>query len=146
MPRNIFWKGNSNYGVHLIDWDKITKPKNLGGLGNQKEREANTSMLSKLVWSLYLDCDSSWLQVLKHKHISEEMFLNVKNKLGSVTWNAIMKSLSAFKDGFEFRLRDGNSTFLLSNWFVVWKLAEQILYMDIYDLEIWVNDVYLDEN
>lgn len=61
MARNFLGKDNSNYDVHLIGWNKITKPKKLDGLGIQKEREANTSMLCKLVWDLHRDCDSPWV-------------------------------------------------------------------------------------
>ncbi|MCI15307.1 RNA-directed DNA polymerase (Reverse transcriptase), partial [Trifolium medium] len=48
MARNFLWKGNSNTGIHLVGWEKITKPKKLGGLGIRKAREANTSLLGKL--------------------------------------------------------------------------------------------------
>ncbi|MCI77498.1 ribonuclease H, partial [Trifolium medium] len=32
MAHNFLWKGMSNTGIHLVGWDKITKPKKLGGL------------------------------------------------------------------------------------------------------------------
>lgn len=70
----------------------------------------------------------------------------MKKNLGSVTWNAIMKSLSSIKDELEFRLGGMNFSFWFSNWYRVRKLVEQVLYVDIYDLEMRVNDVYLDEN
>jgi hypothetical protein len=38
MARNFLWKGNSDGGVHLVGWRKISKPKNLGGLGIWKAR------------------------------------------------------------------------------------------------------------
>ncbi|CAL5185973.1 unnamed protein product [Lathyrus oleraceus] len=42
-------KMNSNFGEHLVEWNKITKPIKLGGLEIQKVRKVNTSMLSKMV-------------------------------------------------------------------------------------------------
>ncbi|GAU13776.1 hypothetical protein TSUD_82850 [Trifolium subterraneum] len=39
--------GSSDTGIHLVGWDKITKPKKLGGLGIRKARDANTSLLGK---------------------------------------------------------------------------------------------------
>jgi hypothetical protein len=36
MARDFLWKGSSNTGIHLVGWDKITKPKKLGGLGIRK--------------------------------------------------------------------------------------------------------------
>lgn len=70
----------------------------------------------------------------------------MKKKLKSVTLNAIMKTLSALKDDFEFRLKDGNFSFWFFNWSGVGKLAEHVLYMDINDMKMQVNNVYLDEN
>lgn len=61
-------------------------------------------VIQTLVYGLHRDCDFLWVKVLKHKYINEETFLNMKKKLGSVTWNEIMKAISALEDGFEFRL------------------------------------------
>lgn len=70
----------------------------------------------------------------------------MKKKSRSITWNAIMKTLSVLKDGFEFRLGDGNSSFSFFNWSKVGKLANRVLYVDIHNLEMRVNNVYLDGN
>jgi hypothetical protein len=85
MARNFLWKGTSNIGIHLIGWDNITKPKKLGGLGIRKAREANTSLLGKLVWSIHQNCDALWVQVLKHKYIKDKLFPSLPKKPGS--WN-----------------------------------------------------------
>lgn len=47
--RNFIWRGTNNKGIHLVNWKKISLPKNLGGLGIRTAREANTSLLGKLV-------------------------------------------------------------------------------------------------
>jgi len=110
MARNFLWNGGSDPGVHLVGWNNITKPKKLGGLGIQKAREANTPLLGKLVWSIHHDCDSLWVQVLKHKYIHTANLLNMNRKAGSVTWNVIMKVVATLKDGFEYRLGNGDSS------------------------------------
>lgn len=71
---NFLWKGNSNSGVYLVGWKKITKPKKLRGLWIREERKVSTSMLGKLVWGLHRDCGSLWVQVSKHNFISEEHY------------------------------------------------------------------------
>jgi hypothetical protein len=144
LARNFLWKGSSNKGIHLVGWDKITKPKNLGGLGIRRAREANTSLLGKLVWNIHQDKDSLWVQILKHKYLKEEPLLNIPKKSGSTTWNAIMKALSVLKDGFQFRLGNGNSSFWFSNWSGSGILANQVLFVDIHDLEMRVRDVFVD--
>ncbi|CAJ2627607.1 unnamed protein product [Trifolium pratense] len=81
MARNFLWKGTSNKGIHLVGWDKITKPKKLGGLGIRKAREANTYLLGKLVWSMHQNCDTLWVQVLRHKYLNDDMFLTITKKI-----------------------------------------------------------------
>lgn len=39
MIRIFIWKGNSNFSVHFIGWNKITKSKIIGGFGIQKMRD-----------------------------------------------------------------------------------------------------------
>jgi ribonuclease HI len=144
LARNFLWKGSSNKGIHLVGWDKITKPKNLGGLGIRRAREANTSLLGKLVWNIHQDKDSLWVQILKHKYLKEEPLLHITKKAGSTTWNAIMKALSVLKEGYQFRLGNGNSSFWFSNWSGSGILANQVLFVDIHDLEMRVCDVFTD--
>ncbi|GAU22350.1 hypothetical protein TSUD_106780 [Trifolium subterraneum] len=126
MGRNFIWKGSSDTGIHLVGWDKITKAKKLGGLGIRKARDANTSLLGKLVWSVHQNSDALWVQVIKHKYLKEENLLNsTNNRTGSVTWNAIRKALSA--------LKEGNGV-----------IANLVMFVDIHDLEMRVRDVYKD--
>ncbi|GAU45929.1 hypothetical protein TSUD_100060 [Trifolium subterraneum] len=55
-----------------------------------------------------------------------------------------MKSLLALKDGFQYRLGDGNSSFSYTNWPGIGNLANQVPYVDIHDLQMRVMDVYVD--
>jgi hypothetical protein len=146
MARNFLWKGTSNTGIHLVGWEKITKPKKLGGLGIRKAREANTSLLGKLVWSIHKNSDALWVQIIKHKYLKDELLLSTIKKPGSITWNAIMKALLALKDGFQFRLGDGKSSFWYTNWSGMGSLANQVLYVDIHDIEMRVRDVFTNGN
>jgi len=97
-----------------------------------------------MVWSIHQNCDSLWVQVLKHKYIKGEVLLNINKKPGSVTWNAMMKALMALREGFEFRLGDGNSSFWYTNWSGIGKLAKKAFFVDIHDLHMRVMDVYAD--
>jgi hypothetical protein len=144
--RTFLWKGSSNKGIHLIGWDKITKPKKLGGLGIRKAREANTSLFGKLVWDIHRNKNALWVQVLKHKYLREEDILNATKKPGFVTWNAIMKAMLSLKDGFQFRIGNGNSSFWFTNWSGSGVLANQVMYVDIHDLEMRIRDVYIEDN
>lgn len=140
---NFLWKGSSNFRIYLVGWEKITKPKKLGGLEIRKAREANTSLLGRLVWRLHQNCDSLWVKVLTHKYFHADKLLTVTRKSGSVTWNAIMKARFTLRDGFDFRLGDDNSSFWFVNWSGIGKLTEKVLYVDIHDLNLRVKDVFV---
>lgn len=49
ISRDFIWKGSQNKGVNLVNWQRVSLPKSLGGLGIRTAREANTSLLGKLV-------------------------------------------------------------------------------------------------
>jgi ribonuclease HI len=55
-----------------------------------------------------------------------------------------MKALGALKDGFQFCLGDGNSSFWYTDWSGIGALANHVLYVDIHDTELRVRDVYSD--
>ncbi|GAU26057.1 hypothetical protein TSUD_225190 [Trifolium subterraneum] len=138
--------GNIICSTKLLDGTRLLSLKKLGGLGIRKAREANTSLLGKLVWNVHQNSDALWVQVIKQKYLKEEPLLNINKKPGSVTWNAIMKALSALKDGFHYRLGNGNSSFWFTDWSVNDMLANQVLFIDIHDLEMRVRDVHIAGN
>ncbi|MCI28277.1 ribonuclease H, partial [Trifolium medium] len=52
ITRNFIWRDFNNKGIHLVGWNKITRPKQYGGLGIRPASEANISLLGKLVWDM----------------------------------------------------------------------------------------------
>lgn len=51
LSRNFLWgSSESKKKLHLIGWNKITKPKEEGGLGIQAAKPKNTTLLAKLNW------------------------------------------------------------------------------------------------
>lgn len=47
-----------------MGWDVVMSPKSRGGLGVRLAREANTSMLGKLVWAMHQNSYKPWVEVL----------------------------------------------------------------------------------
>ena len=50
--------------LHLIGWDKITKPKEEGGFGIQAAKPKNIAILAKLNWRFYSEKSSLWAKAL----------------------------------------------------------------------------------
>lgn len=50
--RSFIWRGSKGKGLYKVRWDKITKPRNLRGLGVRRERDHNKTLLGKLISDL----------------------------------------------------------------------------------------------
>ncbi|CAN0838345.1 Putative ribonuclease H protein At1g65750 [Linum grandiflorum] len=55
--------------MHLIDWDTICQPKELGGLDIRSAQEMNEAYMVKLVWGMFTHPDELWAQVLGTKYM-----------------------------------------------------------------------------
>lgn len=85
ISRDFIWKGSQNKGVNLVNWQRVSLPKSLGGLGIRTAREANTSLLGKLVWDVQQDKRKLWVQLLRNRYTVEGNFLHCEKKAGSPT-------------------------------------------------------------
>jgi len=52
-----FYGGSSNTvkRIHWVGWDKVTKPKEEGGLGLQSAKGRNVAILAKLNWRFNIE-------------------------------------------------------------------------------------------
>lgn len=111
IVRNFIWKGHSDKGIHLVSWDKVSRPKKDGGLGVRYAREANSAMLGKLVWQMHHDLQKPWVTMMHRKYVTSGDFLSCPAKQGSHVWNSIIKARSIFRDGYQFRIGSDQSLF-----------------------------------
>lgn len=117
----------------MVSWDKISQPKKLGGLGIRSTREANTAMLGKLVWDMHCNSHKLWVQMLSHKYVKDGCFFYTTLHYGSPIWNAIFKAKEDLKEGFQFRVGNGESFFWYSPWTVMGPLCHQVFAVNIQD-------------
>jgi hypothetical protein len=61
--KNFWWgfSSDKSRNLSLKAWDSIYLPKDLGGLGIKKMREANLSFISMLGWKLLSNVDLLWV-------------------------------------------------------------------------------------
>lgn len=145
ISRDFIWKGAQNNGVNLVNWQKVSLPKSLGGLGIRTAREANTSLLGKLVWDVQQNSDKLWVQLLRHKYSVQGNFLNHERKLGSPTWGAINKAKEVLLGGYEFRVGAGDLSFWFDHWLDIGPLHKFFPYIDIHDMDLKLKDLYIDK-
>ncbi|GAU41508.1 hypothetical protein TSUD_302460 [Trifolium subterraneum] len=142
--RKFLWKDSNNKGIHLVGWNKIARPKNLGGLGIRPAREANTSLLGKLVWDMVQSSNKLWVNLLSNKYVAgPEILHSNSHSTGSPTWSSIIHAKNVLKDGFSWRAGSGSSSFWFSHWSPLGYLGTLVPYIDIHDLQLSVKDLKL---
>ena len=59
VNRNFLWgSSETTRKIHWVGWQKVTKPKDEGGLGLQEAKGRNTALLAKLNWRLHTEDDA----------------------------------------------------------------------------------------
>jgi hypothetical protein len=110
--RNFIWRGPNDKGTHLVGWNKIARPKNIGGLGIRSAREANTCLLGKLVWDLVQKNNKLWVNILSDKYTAgPNIFHASVNSSSSPIWSSIIRVKEILKNGYSWRAGSGSSSF-----------------------------------
>jgi hypothetical protein len=73
-----YWWGSSldSHKIHWLRWEKLTRPKNQGGIGFRDFSLFNQAMLGKQGWRLLVRPDSLCAKVLKGKYYPSSDFLS----------------------------------------------------------------------
>lgn len=78
---NYWWGGSlDNHKIHWLRWEKLTQPKNQGGIGFGDFSLFNQAMLGKQGWRLLMRPDSLCAKVLKGKYYPSCDFLSATKK------------------------------------------------------------------
>lgn len=67
IRRQFLWKGASEQGkgYHLVDWQTVCKPKDIGGLGILDMRIFNQSLLLKWIWWWHKNEQKIWKPIMQ---------------------------------------------------------------------------------
>jgi hypothetical protein len=108
-----YWWGSSadNRRMHWMSWERLTKPKNKGGMGFCDFRCFNLAMLGKQGWRLIERPNSLCARVLKGRYFHDTEFMEASRKRhASSTWRAILAGREALQESLFKRVGDGEST------------------------------------
>lgn len=105
------WKGNEWRWMHLVDWDTLTLPSHLGGLGIRRAWEANIAMLGELVWDVLQNSNKIFVSIMSRKYVSDQgSFLTHEcPSKASFCWRSINKASNRLKSGWKWRVGDGSA-------------------------------------
>lgn len=136
--KDFFWNeisesDRSNRKLQCIGWNKITIPKDKGGLGLVDVNLKNVALLSKWWWNLNQDKQSWWCKVIHGKY-GQGMFINKQASVGSIKqFSPIIQSIlsiakdvkfsSLFSKNMIWTVKDGNSIYF---WHDLWHTTEAL--------------------
>jgi ribonuclease HI len=95
LQRAFIWGDTTDKKkAHMVGWDIMTKPKKYGGLGFRTLHDVNTACLMKLGWSLMINEQSLWGDVMKGKYGRDGWTQGnvIAKPTDSPLWKAIVKS------------------------------------------------------
>ncbi|PNY14401.1 ribonuclease H [Trifolium pratense] len=142
ITRNFLWKDSNKKGINLVGWKKISRPKNLGGLGLRSARDANICLLGKLVWDLLQSTNKLWVNIFSHRYTTGFKLLQASvQQSSSNTWSSVIRAKDILHKGFSWRAGSGSSSFWYSPWSTLGYICTLVPYVDIHDIHLTVKDV-----
>ncbi|CAN1746203.1 Putative ribonuclease H protein At1g65750 [Linum perenne] len=113
--------------VHLVKWEDICRPKDLGGLGLRSAQSFNRAFILKLAWGILKRPKELWANLLLTKYLKPTTggFTPRNTKRFSGLWKGIKEVWPTLNAGLQWSIRDGKST---SFWLDQWLDSGQKLY------------------
>ncbi|KAK2374683.1 putative mitochondrial protein [Trifolium repens] len=109
---NSFWwgGGTNNRGIKWLAWDRMSYPKEFGGLGFRDLHFFNLAMVAKQGWNFMMKPNTLVAKVYKARYFPKTSFFD--SNLGSnpsYAWRSIWKSKKVLINGCRWRIGDGTT-------------------------------------
>ncbi|XP_074305597.1 uncharacterized protein LOC141640815 [Silene latifolia] len=101
--RNYLWDGSSDYHrVPLVAWDKVTLPKDEGGLGIKKAELCNIEAVAKMVDWVYNKADKLWIKWISQVYLKQQDWHTYTPIAGVAwSWKSFCKVKEIMKVGYQ---------------------------------------------
>ncbi|XP_026377772.1 uncharacterized protein LOC113272081 [Papaver somniferum] len=112
IQRKFFWGYKSNRGLNPIGWNKVCKPKELGGMAFRYLEKLNLALLTKLAWRLLNEKNALYTQIMENKYFKKNNILHqkIEAKNGSCIWNRITNGLAIIQQHYFMEVNNGKKT------------------------------------
>lgn len=112
IVRNLFWNGTDCHPHrHLVSWDRVSLPKNYGGLGLGAFKHRNNALPQKWLWQFTQEDNPLWKRVITSIYgIEDHVWLPSPPKLSSRgrPWVAIDQQRLFFIRFISFKAKNGS--------------------------------------
>lgn len=104
IHRNFLWGDLADRrSTHVVGWEQICQPRNMGGLGIRVLQKHNITMLAKLAWRFSINKDALWSQVLLTKYgVFEGWEIPLNRGGGSLIWRGLKARYDTLAAGIEW--------------------------------------------
>ncbi|PNY17666.1 ribonuclease H [Trifolium pratense] len=130
IQRSFIWGDEEQRRkIHLINWNVMTLPRQMGGLAIRDLYTMNRACTMKMGWQLRNGDNSLWCKILRSKYgrgSIDERTLTIKPG-DSHIWKGLVQTWDEFQNGERWIIGDGTQ---VSLWNDVW-LAKQTRLVDI---------------
>ncbi|CAN1848206.1 Putative ribonuclease H protein At1g65750 [Linum perenne] len=115
----FWWSGYVNRkSIHWCSKDRLTTPKQDGGLGFRSFKEFNLAHLAKLCWRIVQQPEALWVRVLKALYFPRNEFFEASgHHRPSWIWGSILKGRTALLKGLRKHIGNGCDTRFEEAWF-----------------------------
>jgi hypothetical protein len=113
----FYWDEGVKRKYHMIKWEVMAKPREIGGLGFIDTRLMNQCLLSR--WIVKLDRGDADMctALLRKKYLKEKGFFSVNHSGGSQFWRGLHAIKYTCLQGLKYILGNGKKIRL---WYDVW--------------------------
>ncbi|PKI66656.1 hypothetical protein CRG98_012998 [Punica granatum] len=113
LNRDLLWGSSTEKRkVHLVNWDMVTQPKSMGGLGLKQMDLRNKALLGSLAARVTTE-ESPWARMLRIKATRSNFLWK-----GSATWNALPAGLETWDKGAKWIIGDGIPMNFWEDWWI----------------------------
>ena len=98
--------------IHWVSWERISKPKDEGGLGFRDLKAFNLALLAKQGWRLTINPYSFWGRVLKGIYFPRSNFLTArKGSHPSWLWQSLLQGRDLLLQGIRWQVGNGSDIY-----------------------------------
>lgn len=118
LNRDFLWGDTAlKRKIHLVNWHRVCKSKDKGGLGLKKAKVQNLALLSKLGWHMHNGKSNLWTSVLHSKYLKKHNFSECPPKSASShIWKGILHTRPLLEKGIKWIIGDGEYVSSWKDW------------------------------